>query len=75
MVSLREKWNAIDAEEFQDTTESVCAACGQNLPTERVETAREKAKAAFNSSKAERLATVQESGKQRKIEYDRLLKE
>lgn len=75
MAALRDRWTAIDAEEFQDTTESVCAACGQNLPADKVETAREKAKAAFNTSKAERLSITQESGKQQKIEYDRLLKE
>jgi len=75
MISLREKWHSIDAEEFQDTTESVCAACGQNLPKEKVGAAREKAISAFNASKAERLSTVQENGKQQKIEYDRLLKE
>lgn len=75
MNVLREKWNGIDAEEFQDTTESICAACGQNLPADKVETAREKAKAAFNASKAERSSKTQENGKQLKTEHDRLLKE
>ncbi len=72
---LREKWSGIDGEEFQDTTESICPACGQNLPEDWVEAAREKAKAAFNSSKAERLADIQTRGKQLAAERDRLSKE
>lgn len=72
MTAAREKWNSIDAEEFQDTTESVCAACGQNLPADKVEAAREKAKATFNTSKAERLSTVQAEGKRLKGERDRV---
>lgn len=75
MNSLRDKWEEIDKEEFQDTTESICPACGQNLPVDRVQAAREKAVAAFNTSKAERLARVQDDGKNLKTEHDRLLKE
>lgn len=75
MTTLRDKWDNIDEEEFQDSIESVCPACGQNLPGERVEKAREKALSNFNALKAERLAEVQERGKQQKTEHDRLLKE
>ncbi len=71
---LREKWGGIDGEEFQDTTEteSVCPACGQSLPEERVEATREKARAAFNVSKADRLAYVQSEGKRMRGERDRV---
>ena len=72
MDTMREKWNGIDGEEFQDTTESICAACGQNLPADKVEAAREKTKAAFNTSKAERLSYVQGEGKRLKEEKDRV---
>jgi chromosome segregation ATPase len=72
MDTMREKWNGIDGEEFQDTTESICAACGQNLPADKVEAAREKARASFNTSKAERLSYVQEEGKRLKAERDRV---
>ena len=72
MTAARDKWTAFDAEEFQDTTESVCAACGQNLPADKVEAAREKAKAAFNTSKAEKLSIVQAEGKRLKGERDRV---
>lgn len=70
--ALRDKWNGVDGEEFQDTTESVCAACGQNLPEEKVEAAREKALANFNTSKAERLAEIQTRGKRFRAERDRI---
>jgi DNA repair exonuclease SbcCD ATPase subunit len=75
MDLLREKWAGIDGEEFQDTTECVCPACGQNLPEERIESAREKAKAGYNALKSDRLADIQNRGKQLKAEHDRLVKE
>jgi predicted nucleic acid-binding Zn-ribbon protein len=75
MDDLRNRWAKIDAEEFQDTTECACPTCGQDLPKEKVEEAREKAKALFNSQKSDRLADVQTKGKQLKIEYDRLSKD
>jgi hypothetical protein len=75
MDLLRKKWTGIDDEEFQDSTESVCPACGQNLPEEKVDAAREKAKAAFNVSKAERLSYVQSEGKRMAAEKERLSKE
>lgn len=75
MAALRDKWEGINGEEFQDATQCICPACGQNLPEEKVEAAREKAKAAFNASKAERLADVQTRGKQLAAEKERLTQE
>jgi hypothetical protein len=75
MDLLRKKWTGIDDEEYQDSTESVCPACGQNLPEGKVEAAREKARASFNASKAERLSYVQTEGKRMAAETERLLKE
>ncbi len=75
MDLLRKKWTSIDEEEFQDSTESVCPACGQNLPEEKVEAAREKALAVFNASKAERLSCIQIEGKRMAAEKERLSKE
>lgn len=63
LQALREKWAAVDAEAFQDSTETICPACGQSLPANRVEEARDKALAAFNRSKAERLGEIEEEGK------------
>jgi len=59
---LRLKWSEIDAQTFQDSTEDTCKACGQSLPAERVQAAREKACAAFNADKAERLKDIDAKG-------------
>jgi len=70
LQALREKWTLIDAETFQDVTESICAACGQALPADRVEDARTKALANFNRDKAERLLDVETKGKKLRGELD-----
>jgi hypothetical protein len=66
---LRGKWAEIDAETFADSTAGACAACGQALPAERVQDARDKALAAFNTDKADRLAANVRRGK--KLAADR----
>lgn len=63
MASLRQRWGYINSETFHDTTEDVCPACGQSLPSDRVQEAREKALAAFNEDKAERMQAIQVKGK------------
>lgn len=68
MDSLREKWQAVDAEPFADKTETVCPTCERDLPEDQVDAAREKALAAFNSDKAKRLEAIDAEGKQLKTE-------
>ncbi len=63
LEGLRQQWTAIDEEMFNDTTEDTCPACGQALPHERVQEAKNKALAAFNLSKAERLDEINQKGK------------
>jgi hypothetical protein len=46
------------AEEFEDSTVSICFACKQPLPTEKVQEARERVLAAFNRKKAEDLTEL-----------------
>lgn len=60
---LRARWTAIDAEHFQDSTPDTCAACGQSLPADKVQAARDKALAAFNSDKADKLAGNESQGR------------
>lgn len=72
---LREKWTAIDAEKFVDTTEDTCPACGQALPADRVQEARDKALAHFNNDKAERLFAIETRGKEMRAELERVTKE
>lgn len=72
LVDLRKKWTSIDAETFKDTTVDTCPACGQALPSDKVQEAREKALANFNENKAERLGETNRKGKDLKEQRDRL---
>lgn len=74
LQALRGRWVEIDAEEFHDTTEDTCPACGQALPADRVEEAREKALAHFNEDKAERLLKVETRGKELRAQLDMVTK-
>ena len=70
LEALRGRWAEIDALQFKDTTETSCPTCGQGLPAERVQEAREKALAAFNLDKASKLEDVSNRGKRLREEYD-----
>ena len=72
LTRLRDQWKAIDSQEFKDTGPTSCSACGQSLPAEKVQEARERAIAAFNSSKADRLKEVNDSGVALKERKERL---
>ena len=72
LSGLREKWALVDADAFKDTTIDTCAACGQALPSDRVQEAREKAMSAFNQGKADRLGDIQQKGKTLREQKDRL---
>lgn len=71
LTNLRNEWIRADEEVFHDTTEETCPACGQPLPSDRVEEARERALAVFNNGKAEKLASIEAKGKDLKAEQDR----
>ncbi len=62
LEQLRKRWFAIDEEEFAWEGETVCYACGQPLPEDRLEAARDKALEAFNLSKSQRLEANQAEG-------------
>lgn len=64
MAILRADWQRIDAQQFDaGALEDACPACGQPLPSERVEAARTEALAAFRGRQAERLSYIQAEGK------------
>lgn len=63
MKSLREEWHAYHAEEFTFSQEEVCPTCGQDIPQEQLEEARNKALSDFNLRKAERLEEINGEGK------------
>ena len=60
---LRVKWHETNDKEFTFSQESVCPACGQDLPEEKLTEAREKALAQHNQLKAEALESISESGR------------
>lgn len=73
LPKLREKWMGIDAETFKEPEiPNTCYACGQDLPADQVQAAREKARASFNESKAERLGDVDREGQSLKDQRNRL---
>jgi hypothetical protein len=72
LPKLREQWKTIDAETFKDTISNICPACLRDLPSERVQEARDKALAAFNQSKAERLGEINRKGHTLKDQRDQL---
>lgn len=59
----REQWSLVNAETFEDVHDTSCPACGQALPTDRVQAAHDKALAAFNVQKSERLERITANGK------------
>jgi chromosome segregation ATPase len=60
---LRNEWNVVNKREFTADVEDSCPSCGQNLPTEKVEEAKEKALAQFNRKKASELEDISAQGK------------
>ena len=59
----RQEWGNVDAEPFAPPEFSVCPACGQALPETLREEANEKAHAAFQADKDNRLAAISAAGK------------
>jgi len=63
MENLRNKWLEVNAEQFEFNQDTNCPTCGQPLPVEQIEIAREKALADFNRTKAEKLESINAEGK------------
>ena len=72
MTAERERFNRLNAEEFRHEEPDTCAACGQALPPEKVEAARQKALEAFNADKSRRLEAIREEGQKLKAKRDEL---
>ena len=70
MQKLREKWHEENARTFEFNQSETCPTCGQPLPAEQIEAAREKALADFNKAKAEKLEEINAEGKRTKLLKD-----
>jgi hypothetical protein len=72
LSDLRNKWTTVDGWPFKDSISDTCPACGQALPSDRVQEARDKALASFNSDKAEKLGDIDRRGHSLKDQRDKL---
>lgn len=66
LKDLRDSWH--DANAAACSGDETCPACGQDLPAEKVKSARE----AFNQRKAERIEEIDRKGAARKAEREQL---
>ncbi|HSW35846.1 MAG TPA: hypothetical protein VLH18_04495, partial [Candidatus Limnocylindrales bacterium] len=69
-AKLRDQWREVNGREFTFEQEEACPSCGQALPAEKLEKAREKALAAFNREKAGLLEEISTKGKKRKADIE-----
>jgi len=70
---LRREWTKESATSFiYDEESDTCPTCGQSLPIEMVQIARDKALADFNARKAQRLEDISNQGKIAKATNDKL---
>jgi len=70
--ALRQDWSMANSEKFTFEQSDTCPACGQSLPTEQLEAARQKATATFNQDKAEKLASIAAEGNSTKARVEQL---
>jgi DNA repair exonuclease SbcCD ATPase subunit len=72
---LREKWYEVDDREFDFDQKEVCPTCGQDIPQEQLQEARDKARADFNQEKSDTLESINAEGKQIKQKSEKLMSE
>jgi len=63
LINLREEYKEINSEKFTFSDKLVCPTCGQDLPEEKVKSAREHAFNSYKESKERRLAENISEGK------------
>ncbi len=66
MEQLRQDWHNENERKFNFEQEEICPTCGQDLPHEQLQDAREKALATFNKHKADKLETINADGQKLK---------
>ena len=67
---VRDDWYAESSKVFQDKITNICPTCGQTLPAEKVEAARQKALEAFNLAKSDALTAINAQGKAAKARLE-----
>lgn len=71
----RNEWSVVNSKEFTHDDQCVCPTCGQDLPEEQVNSAREKALSQFNLEKSKQLEEITAKGKEGASRKQSLLEE
>lgn len=72
IADLRDKWHEVNGQELELCVDESCPTCGQGLPADKVQEARDKATAEFNATKAQKLADINDAGKAAKQELEKV---
>ncbi|MFT8362949.1 MAG: AAA family ATPase [Sporolactobacillus sp.] len=75
MEDMRHEWKLISSREFEFIGETVCSECGQTLPEDKIDAAKEHAKKHFNLRKSQDLEENKRIGFEIKAKADELIKE
>lgn len=70
--SVREQWYEVDGQKLDVKVETVCYACGQKLPEEKIDEARSRAILAFEEDKEKKLSLITEEGQRLKKRSEEL---
>ncbi len=65
LEALRGEWRTLKVSEFEFEQSETCPLCGQALPEDQLQAAREKALADFNQQKSEKIEKNVETGKKK----------
>ena len=73
--SLHRNWYDENDKTLDFKQDTVCPTCGQSIPEDRLEEALKKAQADFNNKKADALKSINENGKKKVAESEKLKKD
>jgi hypothetical protein len=73
--NLAQQWEEANALEWVSIVDRNCPACGQVLPDDQIVSAQEKALAAFNLSKSQKIEEIETDGTQSKSKLDHVQSE
>ncbi|HHY92877.1 MAG TPA: hypothetical protein GX511_06010, partial [Firmicutes bacterium] len=69
---LRDEWYRVNSQAFEFQQDETCPTCGQRIPQEKLDEARERALAQFNLEKARKLEAIAADGRALRAEVDSL---
>ncbi len=73
MVNLRVEWHELDEKKLEFDQEDVCPTCGQDIPQEQLDEAKERAVKDFNLAKSKELSDISLQGKNKKEYKEKIL--